>query len=226
LSKKGRKTNKTKKRQSIRQDVAGSITLVTDQKSEDFRQEKLKDPAHKPEGIKKPYRCGLCDQEFLRSEHCKRHLKCHSDECPFHCYLNDRVLASDEPLPCRAGRKNDGAQNRGDNARTHACTHLSAWLAANDPLVRAYLLAINKTPRGRNVHISPVEMLVFVRARGSVEQSNEMLAWLNKETGKNYSVHIMWEEEGCPVVRCIGGAGQPGGCQMCRPPRIGKRKSI
>jgi hypothetical protein len=217
-SKKGRKSVKNQKRLSMSKNLPNSITYITDERSETFYQRKLKNPAHKLAKEEKIFKCFMCTDSFGRAEHHKRHLKKHNDERPYRCYLNDRPLAPGEELPCKAGKRKNGATSRSDNARSHNLTHLRAWLVLYDILFKALMSDLGKHPKARNEPISPVMMLRFARARGSPELCKETLEFLNKEIGKD-GLHILWEEPGCPTVLCVGGAGQPGGCKMCRPPR-------
>ena len=82
-----------------------------------------------------------------------------------------------------------------------------------------------KRCKGRNTEISPAEMYNYVRARDDRKQQQDVLEFLNKEAGKEFRVHIEWERSGCPVVPCLGGAGEVGGCRMCRVPQGKKRES-
>jgi hypothetical protein len=222
LSKKGRKISKADKRRSICKSVAlsdstKSITFLTDEKTETFYhtgpegREKLK-------ANRKVHICKFsnCTQSFARSEHCKRHENSHSDEYNFCCYICNHRLDPNEPKSqCSVGKKNNGRQNRHDNSRSHHWTHVKAYLVINDSLVRERNKEANKKSKGRNWPISPVQMLELVREKGTPQQQDVVLKFLNGEAGKDFGVHILWDEEGCPVVPCPETIGA-GGCGMCR----------
>ncbi|KAI5194114.1 hypothetical protein E4T39_08784 [Aureobasidium subglaciale] len=223
LSKKGRKMSKLDKRRSICKNVPvtdsdTSITLLTDEKSETFRQNK-----YNPD--RKMHECGHCKQKFQRSEHCKRHEQSHLDEHPYECYIATTPLDPSDPTStCKVGKKGKGSQNRRDNSRSHHWTHLKAWMAANDPLVREPNRAQGKCNRGRNKAVGPVRYYELIRSKDTVQQQEIVLRFLNQEAGKEFGAHVLWEVEGCPVVACRGGAGQAEGCGMCRSGKAGSKK--
>jgi hypothetical protein len=92
---------------------------------------------------------------------------------------------------------------------------VKAYLVINDSLVRERNKEANKKSKGRNWPISPVQMLELVREKGTPQQQDVVLKFLNGEAGKDFGVHILWDEEGCPVVPCPETIGA-GGCGMCR----------
>lgn len=226
IGKKGRKSTKAQKR-STRKNIQGpnstAIEFSSTDRADRFRAERLRTsdttttaPTIIQERNAKLHYCEICDARFERSEHCKRHKQKHSNEHPFKCYISGR---------CRVGKKKDGSQNRQDNSRQHHWTHVKAWLVANNALVTSRNKAMAKRCKGRNTEISPAEMYAYVRARDDRKQQQDVLEFLNKEAGKEFKVHIEWERQGCPVVACLGGAGEVGGCRMCRPPQ-GKRREV
>ncbi|KAH0284991.1 hypothetical protein M436DRAFT_84610 [Aureobasidium namibiae CBS 147.97] len=225
LSKKGRKMSKADKRRAICKSVPlsnsakSSITFLTDEKSEEFfytgkeGRQNLKNDANS-----KKHKCKFptCEQSFARSEHCKRHENSHSKELHFSCYICDHRLDPNEPKSrCSVGKANNGRQNRHDNSRSHHWTHVKAYLVIHDALVRERNKTANKKSKGRNWPISPEQMLKLVRARDTPQQQDVVLKFLNGEAGKDFGVHILWEEDGCPVVPCPETVGA-GGCGMCR----------
>jgi hypothetical protein len=222
LSKKGRKMSKAERRRSICKSVAlsnsdKSITFLTDEKSTKFYHTN-KDGREKLRANRKVHKCKYenCKGSFARSEHCKRHENSHSEEFHFSCYISGRSLDPDEPKSrCTVGKKQNGKQNRHDNSRSHHWTHVKAYLVAHNALVRERNKQANKKSKGRNWPISPVQMLGLVRERDTPQQQDVVLKFLNGEAGKDFGVHILWDEEGCPVVPCPGAVGA-GGCGMCR----------
>lgn len=225
LSKKGRKMSKADKRRSICKNVAlsnsakSSVTFLTDEQSERFfhtgkeGRQNLKDDA-----ISKKHKCKYptCTRGFARSEHCKRHENSHSKDFHYSCYICDHRLDPNEPKSrCTVGKENNGKQNRNDNSRSHHWTHVKAYLVIHDTLVRERNKTVNKKSKGRNWPISPKQMLELVRARDTPQQQDVVLKFLNGEAGKDFGVHILWEEDGCPVVPCSETVGM-GACGMCR----------
>ncbi|CAD0101381.1 unnamed protein product [Aureobasidium mustum] len=222
LGKKGRKMSKADKRRSICKNVPvsntnTSITLLTDEQSDMFRV--LKDEEKKTFSAgRKMYTCKIahCRQSFARSEHCKRHETSHADDYPYECYIcHHRFDPNDPKSQCKVGKKNNGKQNRNDNSRSHHWTHVKAYLVSNDPLVRERLKQLNKKSKGRNYALAPTQMYELVRNRDTPEQQEVVLKFLNGEAGKEFGVHILWEEKGCPVIPCQETLGIEG-CGMCR----------
>ena len=220
LCKKGRKMSKAEKRRSICKSVSLSnsnkpIEFLTDEQSVEFYHTN-RDDREKFKANRKVHKCKFkgCKDSFARSEHCKRHENSHSGEYNFACYICDYRLDPNEPKSrCTVGN-GKGKQNRNDNSRSHHYTHVKAYLVSNDPLVRERNKA-NKKSKGRNWPISPMQMLKLVRARDNPQQQDVVLKFINGETGKDFGVHILWDEEGCPVVTCSEHVGM-GACGMCR----------
>lgn len=229
LGKKGRKMSKADKRRSICKSVPvsnsnTSITLLTDEQSDIFRALPEEDKKNFSAG-RKTYTCKFddCQQRFARSEHCKRHETKHADEYPYECYICHHRLDPDDPKSqCKVGKKNNGKQNRNDNSRSHHWTHVKAYLVSNDPLVRERNKQLNKKSKGRNYAIAPTQMYQLVRHRDTPEQQEVVLKFLNGEAGKDFGIHILWEEKGCPVIACPATLGVEG-CTMCRA-KQGKEK--
>ncbi|THW22656.1 hypothetical protein D6C85_08564 [Aureobasidium pullulans] len=215
MGKRGRKVSKQDKRKSIIRNVpianSTSINFSIDKQAQDFYVNKIVDPN------RKLHECPSCERKFQRSEHCKRHEASHADRYDFSCFISEFPLdPCDDKSQCKVGKMHNGKQNRNDNSRSHVWTHVKAWLVANSALVKEVNLSQNKKNRGRNIPISPAQLLKLCTDRDTPSQQDTVLKFLNGEAGKDLGVHILWHEKGCPVVRCLGGVGQEGGCTMCR----------
>ncbi|KAI4722799.1 hypothetical protein E4T48_00868 [Aureobasidium sp. EXF-10727] len=226
LTKKGRKMSKADKRRSVCRSVTvndsnTSITLLTDEKSAAYSRLSKEDQENlKSTADEKLHHCkhSGCTMKFARSEHCKRHQIKHANKYDYACYIADHRLNPEDPkTQCTVG-EGKGKQNRNDNSRSHHWTHVKAWLVIHDPLVRERNKPLNGKPKnkGRNCPISPTQMLTLVRNRDSAPDQEVVLKFLNGEAGRDFRVHILWEEEGCPVVPCPCTVGASS-CGMCRP---------
>jgi hypothetical protein len=223
LYKKGRKMSRAEKRRSICKNVGLSnsdkpITFYDDERAEKYFYTD-KDGREKIKADRKVHYCKYpdCTQKFARSEHCKRHENSHSEVYNFSCYIaSSRLDPNEAKSICTVGKNHNGKQNRHDNSRSHHWTHVKAYLVAHDALVLERNKAASKKSKGRNWPISPQQMLELVRERDTPQQQDVVLKFLNGEAGKDFGVHILWEEEGCPVVPCPATVGVDGGCGMCR----------